>query len=50
MNIDIFACVYTRGFMKMGNFACIRICVLIITGSLGYDKSNFHGVNIFVYI
>ena len=50
MNVDIFTCRYFRGFMKMGNFACIKICVLSIFGSLGYDKSNFRGVHIFADI
>ena len=43
VNIDIFACLSFRGIMKMGNFACIQIRVLSITGSLGYQKSNFCG-------
>ena len=29
----------------MGNFACIKIRVLSIIGSLGYIKSNFRGVH-----
>ena len=32
----------------MGNFACIKIRVLSITGSLGYFKGNFRGLHIFV--
>ena len=34
VNVDIFACIDFRGFMKIGNFACIKICVLCIIGSL----------------
>ena len=34
----------------MDNFACIKIRVLNITGSLGYYKSNFQGVHIFADI
>ena len=41
MNVDIFACINFRVFMKMGNFACIKICVLSIFDSLGYYKSYF---------
>ena len=41
MNVDIFACIHFRGFMKMGNFACIKIHVLCITGSLGKIKVIF---------
>ena len=42
VKVDIFACVNFRGFMKMGNFACIKNRVLcIIVGSLGYFKNNF---------
>ena len=47
MNVDIFACINIRGFVKMGNFACIKIHVLNIIGSLGFHKSNFRGVHIF---
>ena len=35
VNVDIFACINFRDFMKMGNFACIKIHVLCIIGSLG---------------
>ena len=35
---------------EMGNFACIKIHVLSINGSLGFDKSNFRGVHIFTDI
>ena len=41
MNVDIFACINFHGFMKMGNFACIKIRVLSIVGSLDYYKSYF---------
>ena len=41
---------YFRGFMKLGNFACIKICVLGIIGSLGYHKCNFQGVHNFADI
>ena len=47
MNVDIFACIHFCGFMKIGNFACIKIRVLGKTGSLGYYKSSFRGVHIF---
>ena len=50
MNVDIFACINFRGFMKMGNFACIKIRVLCVIGSLGYYNSNFRGVHIFADI
>ena len=50
VNVDIFACIDFRGFMKLGNFACIKICVLCIIGSIGYYKSNFRGVHIFADI
>ena len=42
VNVDIFACIDFRGFMKMGNFVCIKIRVLCIIGSLGYIKVIFH--------
>ena len=41
VNIDIFLCINILGFMKMGNSACIKICILCIIGSLGYCKSKF---------
>ena len=41
---DTFACINFRGFMKMGNFPWIKICVLSTTGSLGFYDSNFHSV------
>ena len=31
VDVDIFACIDFRGFMKMDNFACIKIRVLSIT-------------------
>ena len=37
MNIDIFACIHFRGFMKMR----IKIPVLVIPVSIGYYKSIF---------
>ena len=43
MNVDNFVCINFHGFMKMVNFACIKIRVLSITGSLDYYKSNFRG-------
>ena len=46
MNEDIFVCMNFRLFTKKGNFAWIKIHVLRIIGSLGYYKSNFHGVHI----
>ena len=33
VNVDIFACIIFRVFMKMGNFTCIKIHVLCIIGS-----------------
>ena len=50
MNVDIFACINFRGFMKMGNFACIKIRVLSIIGTLSYYQSNSLGVHIFADI
>ena len=50
VNVDIFACINFRESMKMDNFACIKIRILNITGSLGYFKSNFQGVHIFAAI
>ena len=41
MNVDIFTCIHFRGFTKFGIFAWIKIRVLRINGSSGYDKSNF---------
>ena len=35
VNVDIFECINFRGFMEIGNFACIKIRVLCIIGSLG---------------
>ena len=50
MNVDIFASINFRGFMKLGNFVCIKIHVLCIIGSIGCYKSNFRGVHIFADI
>ena len=50
VNVDIFTRINFRGFMKMGNFTCNEICVLSMTSSLGYYKSNFRWVHIFVDI
>ena len=50
VNVDIFACINFRGFMELGNFACIKIRVLCIIGSICYYKSNFRGVHIFADI
>ena len=50
VNVDIFACIHFRGFMKMGHFACIKIRVFSIIISLGYYKTNFRGVHIFADI
>ena len=47
VNVDIFACINFRGFMKMGNFTCIKIHVFSSNDSLGYNDSNFHSVYIF---
>ena len=48
VNVDIFACINFHRFMKMGNFACIKIPVFDANDSLGYNDSNFHSVYIFV--
>ena len=52
MNVDISTCIHVCRFMKMGNFACIKVRILSITGSLGYYEGNFRGVglHIFAYI
>ena len=50
VNVDIYACINFRGSLKMGNFACTKIRVLSIIGSLAYYKSNFRGVHIFAGI
>ena len=50
VNVDIFACIHFRGFFKMGNITWINGHTLRINGSLGYHKSYFHGVHIFVDI
>ena len=50
VNVDIFACIHFREFIKLGNFACIKIRVLCIIASIGYYKSNFRGVHIFADI
>ena len=50
VNVDTLACINFCGFMKMGNFTRIKIHVLSITGSIGYYKSNFLSVHIFVDI
>ena len=50
VNVDIFACIHFRGFMKMGNFAGNEICVLIILVSKGFYKGIFRSVYIFVDI
>ena len=47
VNVHIFACIHFRGFPEIGIFAWIKICVLRIFGSVGYHKTNFHGVHIF---
>ena len=50
VNVDIFTCINFRGFMKICHYACIKIRVLCVIGSLGYYKSNFRGVHIFADI
>ena len=50
VNIDIFAYINFRGFMKIGNFAWIKIHVFSTNDSLGYNDSNFHSVYIFADI
>ena len=42
-NVDIFACIHFRKFIKTGNFACIKIHVLGATGFLGYNRGFFEG-------
>ena len=37
VNVDIFACIHFRGFMKTGNLACIKIRVLSKTGYIFTD-------------
>ena len=44
--VNIFVHIHFRRFMKMGNFACIKIYVLSIIGYFCYNKSNFPGVHI----
>ena len=41
MIVDIFACIHFHRFMKMVNFACIKIRVLCMIGSLGYINVIF---------
>ena len=50
MKADIFACTNFREFMKMGNFECIKIRGVGITGSLDYYKGNFEEAHIFADI
>ena len=50
VNVDIFACINFRGFMKMGNFTWIEIRVFSTKDSLGYYDSNFYSVYIFADI
>ena len=50
VNVDISTCINFREFMKTVHFACIKICVLSITGSLCCHKSNFHCVYIIAHI
>ena len=50
VNVNIFACIHFREIMKLGNFACIKIRVSSITGSLWYYTNNFRGVHIFADI
>ena len=47
VNVVIFTCINFHGFMKMGNFACIKIRVFSTNDTLGYIDSNFHSVYIF---
>ena len=49
MNVDIFACINFRGFMIMGNFACIKIRVLCIISPMAIIKEVFE-VYIFLRI
>ena len=46
VNVDIFACIHFRGFMKMGNFAWIKIRVFSTNDSSGYNDSNFYSIYI----
>ena len=48
VNVDSFACIHFRRFMKIDNFAWIKI-ISIIVDSLCYHKSDFHGVNYYFH-
>ena len=50
VNVNIFAGIYFRRFLKMGKFVWIKIRIFCITGSWGYYKSNFQCVLIFADI
>ena len=50
VNVDIFASIHFRGFMKMGNFACIKIRVFSTNDSLDYNDGNFHRVYVYSWI
>ena len=47
VNVDIFACRNFPVFTKMDNFTWIKIPILRMIGSLGFYKSDVHGVHIF---
>ena len=47
VNVDNCMCINFQRFMKMSNFACIKIRVFSTNDSLGYNDSNFHSVYIF---
>ena len=50
VNVYIFTCINFLGFLKMGNFTCIKIRGLNIIGTIVYFKSNFRDVHIFADI
>ena len=50
VNVDIFACLNFRAFVKIGNLARIYINVFDIIAFLLYNKSYFHDVYIFADI
>ena len=33
LNVDVFMCIHFRGFIKMGNWAWIKILISSVTGS-----------------
>ena len=41
--VDIYVCIHFRGFIKMGNFARIRIHILCVTALYGIIRVIFEG-------